>query len=127
MLRVIFKLIVTQPELLLAHVQNYADLIVEGLHATALAWKLRLLCYVLSAALLALSVLCGAGSLLLWGALPLLHPEHAWVLVALPLVLFIISVLFYFAAKSYKINPLFDDIQEQLSLDMLAICQAHAK
>ena len=127
MLGVLFKLIVMQPEVLLTHVKNYADLAAEELQHAFVAWRLRAVLYTLSAVLLALGVLCGLMSLLLWGALPVLHPDNAWVMVALPLVLAVAGVLVGMAAQRRKTPPLFASMQEQLDLDMLAIGQAHTK
>jgi hypothetical protein len=127
MFGVLFKLIVMQPEVLLTHVKNYADLAVEELQHAFAAWRMRVLLYAVSAVLLGLGVVCGLMSLLLWGALPLLHPDNAWVLVAVPLALLMAGVGVGAAAQRYPITPLFAGIQEQLDLDMLAICQAQAK
>jgi uncharacterized membrane protein YqjE len=126
MLNVLFKLIVMQPEVLLTHVKNYADLAVEELQHAFATWRLRVLLYAVSAVLLGLGVVCSLMSLLLWGALPALHPDNAWVLVALPLVLLLVGVGFGLAAQRHPMSPLFAGIQEQLDLDTLAICQAQA-
>lgn len=124
MLNVIFKLIVMQPKLLLTHVANYADLFVEELQYARATWRILLLLYVLSAACLGLSVAAAVGAVLLWGALPLLNPQNAWVLVALPLALLVAGFLFYVAAQRAMAMPWFAGVQEQLKLDMLAICKA---
>jgi uncharacterized membrane protein YqjE len=127
MLGVLFKLIVMQPEVLLTHVKNYADLAVEELQHAFAAWRWRVLLYAVSVVLLGLGVVCGLMSLLLWGALPALHPNNAWVLVALPVALLLAGVAVGLAAQRHQTPPLFGDIQEQLDLDKLAICQAQAK
>jgi uncharacterized membrane protein YqjE len=127
MLGVLFKLIVMQPEVLLTHVKNYADLAVEELQHAFVAWRLRALLYVVSALLLGLGVLCGLMSLLLWGALPVLHPDNAWVMVALPLVLLVAGFFVGMAAQRHTTPPLFAAMQEQLDLDMLAIGQVQTK
>lgn len=123
----LLKLIVKQPNLLLTHVQNYADLLLEEVQQVVFTWKLRLLLYALSGAFLGLGIVSSTASLLLWGALPVLNPQNAWVLVVLPLVLTGLSACFYFVASRYKVEPLFEDIQEQLKLDMQAICQTSPK
>lgn len=127
MFSVLFKLIVMQPEVLLTHVKNYADLAVEELQHAFAAWRMRVVLFVVSAVLLGLGVVCMLMSLLLWGALPVLHPDNAWVLVAVPLVLLIVGFGVGVAAQRYAMVPLFAGIQEQLDLDMLAICQAPDK
>ena len=127
MLSVLFKLIVTQPEVLLTHVRNYADLAVEELQHAFAAWRWRVMLYAVSVVLLALGVLCGLGSVLLWAALPTLPSSTAWVLLALPFVLLIAGALVGIAAQRRKLPQLFEGVQEQLNLDMLAICQAQTK
>jgi len=124
MVNVLFKLIVMQPQALLTHVQNYAALMGEGMQHALMTWRLRLMFYALSATCLLLGMASCAGALLLWGALPVLHPHNAWVLVALPVVLWLASVAFYMVAQRYQMQALFEDVQEQLKLDMLALCQA---
>jgi hypothetical protein len=127
MFNVLFKLIVMQPEVLLTHVKNYADLAVEELQHAFAAWRWRVMLYAVSVVLLGLGVLCGLGSVLLWAALPVLHASTAWVLLALPLTFLVVGLLFGIAAQRRKLPQLFEGIQEQLDLDMLAICQAQAK
>ena len=127
MFNVLFKLIVLQPEVLLTHVKNYADLAVEELQHAFAVWRWRVLLYAVSVVLLGLGVLCGLGAVLLWAALPELHASTAWVLFALPLVLLIAGACFGIAAQRRKLPRFLEGIQEQLDLDMLAICQAQAK
>lgn len=123
MFKVLFKLIVMQPQLLLTHAQNYGSLLVEGWQLAVASWKARLLLYCLSAISLVLGLASAIGALMLWAALPVLHPENSWVLVALPLVLVLTSALLYRAAQRCHLEALFDDVQAQLALDMLAIAQ----
>jgi uncharacterized membrane protein YqjE len=127
MFNVLFKLIVMQPEVLLTHVKNYADLAVEELQHAFAAWRWRVMLYAVSVVLLGLGVLCGLGAVLLWAALPTLPSSTAWVLLALPLVLLMAGCLVGIAAQRRKLPQLFEAIQEQLDLDMLAICQAQSK
>lgn len=121
---VLFKLMVMQPEVLLTHLTNYADLAAEELHNAFAAWRLRLLLYAVSAVLLVLAVACGLVSVLLWGALPVLHPNNAWVLVAVPAVLLVAGVCVGAVARYQPCKPFFEDIQAQIDLDMLALGQA---
>jgi hypothetical protein len=45
----------------------------------------------------------------------------------LPLVFLLASVLLYRAAQRCRLHALFDDVQAQLALDMLAIGQAKSR
>ncbi len=127
MLRVLLKLVVMQPQLLLTHIQNYAELVSEGVQHAVTAWKWRLFLYALAAACLALGLASSAVALLLWAALPVLNTEHAWVLVALPVLLLMAGAACFLGAKRHASDPVFEDIQQQLKLDMLTICQSPAK
>jgi hypothetical protein len=116
-----------QPEVLLTHAKNYADLAVEELQHAFAAWRWRVMLYAVSVVLMGLGVLCGLGAVLLWAALPVLDASTAWVLLALPLALLIAGIYVGIAAHRRKLPQLFEGIQEQLDLDMLALCQAQAK
>ncbi len=127
MLKVLFKLIVMQPQLLLTHAQNYGSLLVEGWQQAVVSWKSRLLLYLMSATSMLLGLATGVGALMLWAALPELNPNTAWVLVVLPVTLLVLSVLLYQAARRCQMAALFEEVQAQLALDMLAICQAQPR
>lgn len=127
MWKLILKLIVMQPQVLVTHAKKYAGLVTEGLEYILIACRLRLLLYALSAALFGLGSVCSAVALLLWAALPVLNPQHAWVLLMLPFSLFTASVLLFVTTKRYKMDPLFQSIREQFDLDMQAICQPYEK
>ena len=127
MLKVLFKLIVMQPQLLLTHAQNYGDLLLEAWQQALARWKYRLLLYLLSATSLVLGLASGTGALMLWAALPVLNTNNAWVLVLLPVTLLAISALLYQAAQRCQLAAIFDEVQSQLELDMLAICQAQRR
>jgi hypothetical protein len=127
MFKVLVKLIVMQPQLLLTHVQNYGGLLMEGWQQAVASWKSRLWLYLLSAISGVLGLACGAGALMLWAALPVLNSNNAWVLVALPVTLLLLSALLYQAAQRCQWGTPFDEVQSQLELDMLAICQAQPR
>ena len=123
MYAMLFKLVVMQPEVMLNHLTNYADLAAEELHNAFAAWRLRMLLYTVSVVLLGLGVACGLMSMLFWGALPLLHPNNAWVLVAAPVVLVVAGVCVGAVARLQMYKPFFENIQAQIDLDMLALGQ----
>jgi hypothetical protein len=121
MLNVLLKLIVKQPQLLLTHAENYTDLFTHVCRRSLMQWQHQLLLYALSVGFFVLGVACAAVSVLLYSALPVLNPQSAWVLVVLPAVLLAISALLFLMAKQSKVEPLMQDIQEQLALDISAI------
>lgn len=127
MRNLILKLCVLEPQLLMTHVKNYSDLMVESIQQSVQTWRLRLMMYTLASICLMFGLLSASVSVLLWGALPSLNEQNAWAMIVYPIVLFVASWIFFAVAKSYKIEPLFNDVQEQLSLDLLAICPARSK
>lgn len=127
MLRVILKLIVMQPQLLLTHAQNYAALMSEGLQRALTAWRVRMLLLALSVTCTGLAGFSAIVAVLLWAALPMLNPVHSWILLVLPAGLFALGALFYWAAKHHEVESLFEEIHEQINLDLLAICQSNPK
>lgn len=90
-------------------------------------WQHRLLLYGLSLGFLVLSAVSAAVSLLLFSALPVLNAQSAWILLAFPTVLLILSAFFFLIARQSKVEPLLQDIQEQLALDILAIQEVSSK
>jgi len=126
MLNVLLKLIVTQPQLLLTHAENYADLFTQVCRRFLMQWQHQLLLYALSMGFFASGVACAAVSVLLYSALPVLNPQSDWVLVVLPALLLAISAVLFLMAKQSKVDPLLQDIQEQIALDILAIHKVSA-
>lgn len=127
MMNVLLKLCVLEPKLLMAHVKSYSDLMVEGIQQAVMTWKLQLMMYSIAVACFCLGLLSTSLSVLLWAALPVLNEQNSWALIVFPVILFVVSSLFFAIAKSYKMEPLFNEVQEQLNLDLVAICQASAK
>jgi hypothetical protein len=127
MLNVLLKLCVLEPKLLMAHVKSYSELMVEGLQSALMTWKLRMLMYSMALASFFFGLFTAFTAILLWAALPVLNEQYAWVLIMLPMFLLLLAWIFYSLAKRYKVEPLFNDVQEQLNLDLLAICQASSQ
>lgn len=127
MLNVFLKLIITQPRLLLTHAENYGDLVMEVLQRASMQWQHRLFLYALSLGFFVFGLACAAVSLLLFSALPVLDAQSAWILPALPTLLLVISAILYLVAKRSTVEPLWQDIQEQLALDMLSLREVSTK
>lgn len=123
MLRVLFKLIVMHPERMLTHLSNYADFMVEEFQHALVTWRVWLLLYAMSWACFGLGLASAVGALLLWAALPVLNSDHAWVMLVLPMALAAMGLILQELAKRYKAGSFLVNIQEQIKLDMLAICQ----
>jgi hypothetical protein len=65
-------------------------------------------------------------ALLLWSALPLHDAPYAWVLLALPTACLSLSGLCWWWARTLRLQPLLQDIQAQIALDLQAIRQVHS-
>lgn len=126
-MNMLLKLCVLEPKLLMAHVKSYSDLMVEGIQNAVSTWKIRMLMFAVALVCFFLGVVSAVMALLLWAALPVLNAQTSWMLWVLPATLWVGSWFFYALAKSYKTEPLFNDVKEQLNLDLLAICQATSK
>ena len=111
----------------MAHVKSYSDLMVEGIQQAVRTWKLRLVMFSMAVICMLLGLLSTTVSVLLWASLPILNEQNSWALIVYPVFLFVLSGLFFAIAKSYKVGPLFNEVQDQLQLDLLAICQASVK
>lgn len=126
MFRLLLKLLVLPPELLKAHAQGYADLASQAWAQHLCTLKNRWVLYSLGMLNLLLALILGGVALLLWCALPSIDIRHAWVLLALPLGLLVISGLCWAWGLSLRSRPMLDDIKAQIQLDILAIEQTQA-
>ena len=122
----LLKLLLLPPDLLRSHAQGYADLAREVGASYLCTLKNRCLLYVLSALACFLGLTLGGVALLLCGAFPLQDAPYFWILPALPLGLFLLSVLCWWWARSLRLEPILSSFQAQIRLDILAIQQAQA-
>lgn len=127
MLRVLFKLIALHPERVLTHLSNYSDFMAQEFQQAMVTWRVWLCLHAMSWACFGLSLVSAVGALLLWAALPVLSADHAWMMLALPVVLAGAGLFLQALAKRCKAASFFVNIQEQLKLDMLVICQEKDK
>ena len=119
----LLKLLLLPPDLLRSHAQGYADLAREVGASYLCTLKNRCLLYVFSALTCLLGLILGGAALMLWSAFPLLDAPHLWLLPALPLGLFLLSVFCWLWARSLRLEPLMKSFQTQIQLDILAIQQ----
>jgi hypothetical protein len=75
---------------------------------------------------LLLALIFGGVALLLWSAFPLHDAPHAWVLPVLPVSCLCLSGLCWWGARTQRHQPLLQDIQAQIALDLQAIGQVHS-
>ena len=103
LLRVVLS-IFKQPRLLQLLLSNYIKTVLKEFRGVIRAMKIRFILYLLSFLFLGLGLLACIGSLLLWAALPFLNPHNAWLMIVLPIVLWVGSILFFVLANRLKIQ-----------------------
>jgi len=126
MLRLLLKMLLLPPDLLKSHAQGYVDLASEVGARYLCTLKNRWAMYALSVLTLLLALIFGGVALLLWGALPLHDAPHAWVLPALPAACLCLSGLCWWGARTQHLQPLLQDIQTQIALDLQTLRQVHS-
>ncbi len=126
MLPLLLKMLLLPPDLLKSHAQGYVDLASEVGARYLCTLKNRWVLYGLSVLALLLALIFGGVALLLWSAFPLRDAPHAWVLLALPMVCLLLSGLCWWWARAQRLQPLLQEIQAQISLDLQAIRQVQS-
>jgi hypothetical protein len=126
MVRLLLKMLLLPPDLLKSHAQGYVDLASEVGARYLCTLKNRWVMYALSVLTLMLALIFGGMALLLWSALPLVDAPYAWVLLALPSACLLLSGLCWWWARNQRLQPLLQDIQAQIALDLQAIRQVHS-
>jgi len=122
MLKVLFKLLL-RPELLMMHVQGYADLFSEE-SSSLMRWlRNRWLAGALGIASLLLAVVWAGMSLLLWSALPAVDARWAWTLWAWPLAWALLALVCWVIFKMLGRPVFFPRIREQIQLDVITLRQ----
>ena len=125
MMRLLLKMLLLPPDLLKSHAQGYVDLASEVGARYLCTLKNRWVMYALSVLTLLLALIFGGMALLLWSTFPLHDAPHAWVLLALPMACLCLSGLCWWGARAQRLQPLLQDIQAQIALDLQAIGQVH--
>jgi uncharacterized membrane protein YqjE len=126
MLRLLLKVLLLPPHLLKSHAQGYVDLVSEVSARYVCALKNRWLMYGLSVLAMLLALIFGGVALLLWSAWPQQASPHVWVLPALPGACLLLSVICWWWARRLRLQPLLEDIQAQIALDLQAIRQVNS-
>lgn len=119
MSRIWWKVLLLPPGLLENHARNYADLASQELHQHVQGLKKRCVIWALSAISGLLGVGLGGVAWLLWSALPSVNPQRAWIMLALPVGLCLLSLALAAWAWACRLRqaPLFQALQHQLQLD----------
>lgn len=123
LLRVVLS-IFKQPRLLQLLLSNYIKTVLKEFRGVIRAMKIRFILYLLSFLFLGLGLLACIGSLLLWAALPFLNPHNAWLMIVLPIVLWVGSILFFVLANRLKIQFNYIAMCKKIQSDTQIISQS---
>ena len=118
MIHPILRLITSEPQLLGDHVEAYADLVGEEVKKSGAAWGLRLALYAAALCLLGVALVLTGVAVMLWAALPASGFTAPWVLVAVPVVTFVLAAGCFLYARSSPVESAFGNVKKQLSADM---------
>ena len=97
MIHPLFRLLVSEPQMLADHVEAYAELVSEEVGAVAARMKRRMLLQAVSLVGIGLGLFFGVIALMLWAAVPELRAP--WVLIAVPVVPLLVGIGCRFGAN----------------------------
>lgn len=113
----LLRLMATQPQLLVDHVEAYADLLTEELCHVSSAWKLRTLLYAVALCSVVVAAVLAGVALMLWAIVPFTEMHAPWALVGAPL-LPIAGAIGCLVVARKQTNQGFDNLRKQIKADM---------
>jgi hypothetical protein len=117
MIHPLFRLLVSEPQMLADHVEAYSELVAEEVGAVTTQWKRRAVLHAASLGCMVIAVMLIGMGLMLWAAVPIEGMNHPWALVIIPAVPLIAGIWAHFAAKAPVAEHGFKTIREQLAAD----------
>ena len=117
MIHPLFRLLVSEPQMLADHVEAYSELVSEEMGAVAAQWKRRAILHGVSLACAGLAVMLIGMGLMLWAAVPIENMNSPWALVIIPAIPVIMAAWAHFAAKAPPSEHGLKTIREQLAAD----------
>src|ERR1700754_3269511 len=99
MIHPLLRLITTEPHLLGDHVEAYADLVGEEVKKTGAAWGLRAALYAATLCLAGVGLVLTGVAAMLWAATPAANLHTPWVLVAVPVLAFVLAAVCFLIAR----------------------------
>ncbi len=121
----LFHLIATRPQLLLEHVESYAELVGAEMGIVTTSWKRSIILYAVALCLLVVGVALAGVALMLWAVLPEEMMSAPWVLIAVPVPLLVIAVICLLYARTSTEARAFDNLRRQVSEDMALLREAN--
>jgi hypothetical protein len=120
MVHPLFRLMATQPQLLLDHAEAYADLLAEEIGHLSGAWKRRALLHAVALCSVVVATVLAGVALMLWAVVPFSEMQAPWALVAAPLLPIAAAIGCLVAARQPS-NGAFDNLRQQLKTDMVML------
>ena len=118
MIHPLLRLLTTEPHLLGDHVEAYAELVGEEVKKTSTAWGTRLALYAATLCLGGVGLVLAGVAIMLWASVPAGDLHSPWVLVAVPVVTFVLAAACFLIARRNPAHNAFDNVKKQLSADM---------
>ena len=117
MIHPLFRLLVSEPQMLADHVEAYSELVAEEVGAVTSQCKKRAALHALSLVGIVVAAVLVGVSLLLWAAIPLDTMNAPWALIAVPALFIVLALWAHFAAKAPVAERGFKTIREQMAAD----------
>ena len=117
MIHPLFRLIASEPHMVVDHLAAYTDLVGEELAAALAQWKRQAIAAVVIGVCLLLAVLLTGVSLMLWAATPPPNLHAPWILWAVPAAPALLAVAAFFAARPRGGARGFDAVKAQFAAD----------
>lgn len=113
----LLRLIATHPQLLVDHVEAYADLLVEEIGHVSNTWKRRTLLQAVALCSVGVAAMLAGVAMMLWAVVPLAEMPTPWALVAAPLLPIATAIGCWVAAHQLA-SKNFDNLRQQIKVDM---------
>jgi hypothetical protein len=117
MIHPLFRLLVSEPQLLADHVEAYSELVAAEVGAVTTQLKRRAMLHGLSVVLLVLGTFFAGIAVMLWAVIPTDSMNHPLVLWATPVIPLVMAVWAHFAARAPVAEHGTQTIREQLAAD----------
>jgi hypothetical protein len=126
MLHPLLHLVATQPQLLAAHAEAYAELVAAEIGTVSALWKRRALLNAVGLCCLGVAAVLAGVALMLWAVIPAADIQAPWALVAAPLLPVAVAVVCLMAARARGDASGFDKLRQQVKADIMMLREVSA-
>jgi hypothetical protein len=123
----LLRLIATQPQLLAAHAEAYADMVAEEIETVSTAWKRQAMLNAVALCSIAVSAVLAGVALMLWAVIPAEHVQSGWALIVAPLLPALVAAWCLASARAGNEHSAFDNLRRQVKADMVMLSEASAR